>query len=227
VTREGESAGRALRLAHRGDHRRERENTLGAFAAALAIDACDGLEFDVRLSKDGVPVVIHDGSLERVQARPDLVVALTAEQLAAHGVPTLGAVLAAVGPTSFLNVELKVDGGPAVVEVLRAGRAAMPARTVVSSFEPGALAPIRALAPTWPCWLSAFVLDDETLARAVALGCTGVSIDRHGIDAEGIARARTVGLNVAAWTVTDPVEARSLEAAGVFAICVEGAALEE
>jgi glycerophosphoryl diester phosphodiesterase len=219
--------GRALRLAHRGDHRHEPENTIAAFGAALAVSGCDGFEFDVRLSSDGVPVVIHDESLGRVQGRPDLVAALTADQLAVEGVPTLMAVLAVAGSGSFLDVELKVDAGPAVVEVLRAGRGPMFVGTVVSSFEPGTLASIRGLEPTWPCWLNADALDDETLARAVALGCAGVSVEWHGIDAERVARARAAGLDVAAWTVTDPADALRVEAAGVVAICVEGAALVE
>ena len=53
----------ALRLAHRGDWRRAPENTLAAFLAAIAVPGCDGLEFDVRASADGVPVVIHDETL--------------------------------------------------------------------------------------------------------------------------------------------------------------------
>ena len=56
-----------LLLAHRGDHRRAPENTLAAFAAALAHPGVDGLELDVRASADGVAVVIHDASLARVQ----------------------------------------------------------------------------------------------------------------------------------------------------------------
>ena len=51
---------RTLRLAHRGNSRRATENTLAAFAAALAIPACDGLELDVRRSTDGIPVICHD-----------------------------------------------------------------------------------------------------------------------------------------------------------------------
>lgn len=99
--------------------------------------------------------------------------------------------------------------------------------TVVSSFDPAALASIRALDPTWPCWLNAHALDDETLARASGLGCAGVSIEWHAIDAERVARARAAGLDVAAWTVADPTDARRLAAAGVVAVCIEGAALEE
>ena len=57
----------ALRLAHRGDWRRAPENTIAAFLAALDVPGCDGLEFDVRAAADGVPVVIHDDTLARVQ----------------------------------------------------------------------------------------------------------------------------------------------------------------
>ena len=45
-----------LRLAHRGDHGTHPENTIAAFVAAMADPACDGVEFDVHLSRDGVPV---------------------------------------------------------------------------------------------------------------------------------------------------------------------------
>jgi len=94
VTPEHGLSARTLRLAHRGDHRDVPENTIAALVAALDLGRCDGLELDVRLSSDGVPVVIHDESLARVQGRPELVAALTADQLAAHRVPTLAAVLA-------------------------------------------------------------------------------------------------------------------------------------
>ena len=50
--------------AHRGASARQPENTIAAFRAAMAGGA-DGVEFDVQLSADGVPVVIHDEKVER------------------------------------------------------------------------------------------------------------------------------------------------------------------
>src|SRR5258706_10746745 len=111
-----------LRLAHRGDWRRAPENTIAAFLAALAVPGCDGLEFDVRAAADGVPVVIHDETLARVQGVAARVDQLTAEGLERHGVPTLEAVLAAVPRRAFLDVELKGDPGRGAVDVLPAGR---------------------------------------------------------------------------------------------------------
>src|SRR6185312_12061571 len=56
------------------------ENTLAAFATALR-DGADGIEFDVRLSSDGVPVVIHDATLGRTAMIKTAVSALTAAEL--------------------------------------------------------------------------------------------------------------------------------------------------
>ena len=56
------------------------ENTLAAFSRAM-LDGADGIEFDVRLSRDGVPVVIHDASLRRTASVDSQVCDLTSEQL--------------------------------------------------------------------------------------------------------------------------------------------------
>ena len=53
-----------LIIGHRGASAAAPENTLAAFARALD-DGADGLEFDVRLARDGVPVCIHDATLKR------------------------------------------------------------------------------------------------------------------------------------------------------------------
>ena len=97
---------RPLRLAHRGDWRGVPENTLAAFAAALAIPGCDGLELDVQRSADGVLVIHHDATLERVHGRPERVDALSVAALGAIGVPTLADTLRAVGRRAFLDIEL-------------------------------------------------------------------------------------------------------------------------
>jgi glycerophosphoryl diester phosphodiesterase len=90
--------------------------------AALANPACDGLEFDVRGSREGTPVLLHDETLERVQGRPERPAELSLEELAGAGIPTLGEVLAIAGPGPFLDVELKGEPVPAVIPVLEAAR---------------------------------------------------------------------------------------------------------
>ena len=70
-----------LIVGHRGDSAHAPENTLAAFHTAIEAGA-DGIEFDVRISKDGVPVIIHDPDLGRTGCRPESVSSLTARELA-------------------------------------------------------------------------------------------------------------------------------------------------
>jgi len=215
-----------LRLAHRGDWRRAPENTIEAFRAAIAVPACDGIELDVRLSSDGVPVILHDPTLARVQGRPDRVDAVRSTVLADLGVPTLAEALLAAGRGAFLDIELKVDTGLAAFEVLAAGRGPELRNAVVSSFDRVALQGIGRRAPIWPRWLNSPILDSRVVAEAVALGCRGVSVDWLALDGPSIDTAREAGLEVAAFTVRRRSTFDRLARLGVVAVCVEGAALD-
>ncbi len=225
MTGPGKGPTQTLRLAHRGDHRHDPENSLAAIRAALDVPGCDGVEFDVRASRDGVPVVVHDGTLARVQGRPEAVADLIATELAALGVPALADVLAALPRRAVLDVELKETFGRGLIEVLAAGRGPDLHNAVISSFEPVALERIRALVPGWPCWLNADGLDAATIRTAVDMGCRGVSVDWTRLTQEAVATAHAAGLEVAVWTVTQRRAYRRLADLGVVAICVEGSAL--
>ncbi|MEU9444034.1 glycerophosphodiester phosphodiesterase [Streptomyces sp. NPDC048304] len=86
-------------VAHRGDPYRLRENTLASLRSALGRGA-DVVEVDVRLTRDGVPVLLHDDTLERLWGVGRPLAALSAEEvrgLTAGGVPTLAEALAATG----------------------------------------------------------------------------------------------------------------------------------
>jgi glycerophosphoryl diester phosphodiesterase len=216
-----------LRLAHRGDWRRAPENSLAAMRAALAIPACDGLEFDVRSAADGTPVLLHDETLERVQGRPDRVGDLRPDALAAHGIPTLAEMLAATPADAFLDVELKgqPDLGP-IIDVLTAARGPALDGAVVSAFEPDTLALVRERAPAWPCWLNLERLDPFAVAIASGLGCRGVSVEWRGLDPAAMRRAAAADLDVAAWTVRRLPTFERLARLGVVAVCVEASALD-
>jgi glycerophosphoryl diester phosphodiesterase len=70
-----------LIIAHRGASARAPENTLAAFRRAIA-DGSDGVEFDVRLAADGVPVVFHDRTLLRTAGLKGELAGLTSSRLA-------------------------------------------------------------------------------------------------------------------------------------------------
>jgi glycerophosphoryl diester phosphodiesterase len=215
-----------LRLAHRGDWRRAPENTLRAIEAALAVPGCDGVEFDVRLSRDGVPVLLHDETLERVQRRPERVDQVAARDLEDLGVPSLADVLAAIPHRARLDVELKGRHDRVAVEVLAAGRGPGLVHAVVSSFDPDTLERIGGLAPAWPRWLNARDLSTGTIRRAVELGCRAIAVDFHVIDRGSMAAARANDLDIAAFTVRRRTTFGRLQRLGAIAACVEAAALD-
>jgi len=119
-----------LTLAHRGLHRDVPENTLEAFRRAIELGV-DGIETDVRLSRDGLPVLFHD----RLAPDGREVADLTAAELSAaagYPVPTLDAALA-LSSSILWNVEIKVPAAlPATLALIE--RLARSHRFLVTSF---------------------------------------------------------------------------------------------
>lgn len=103
-----------LILGHRGASADAPENTLKAFKLAIEQGA-DGFEFDVQLSADGIPVVIHDHTVERTTNGRGAVQAMTAAELqtldAGDGepIPTLEQLFETFGDTVLYNIEIKDD----------------------------------------------------------------------------------------------------------------------
>ena len=215
-----------LRLAHRGDWRHAPENSIAALQAALAVPGCDGVEFDVRLSSDGVPVLLHDETLQRVQGRTDRVDEVRARDLEDLGIPALADALHVVPHRATVDIDLKGLHDRTVIEVLAAGRGPGLVNAVVSSFLPETLERVAGLAPAWPRWLNAHDLSAATIGRAAELGCQAISVDFHAIDAGSVALARSAGLDVVAWTVRRKTTYGRLQRLGVIAACVEAAALD-
>ncbi|MEV8534218.1 glycerophosphodiester phosphodiesterase [Streptomyces sp. NPDC051211] len=86
-------------VGHRGDPYRLRENTLDSLRSAFERGA-DAVEIDVRLTRDGVPVLLHDETLKRLWRADVLLGTMTAAQLrelTGGGVPTLREALLAAG----------------------------------------------------------------------------------------------------------------------------------
>lgn len=155
-----------LILGHRGSSAIAPENTLAAFSQAL-LDGADGIEFDVRLSRDGVPVVIHDATLKRTGRIDQPVSELTAAQLqqidvgswfaerrqttqtfAGEKLPSLAQVFELFAANSgVLYIEMKCDAdeGPALAaEVVRLSRESqMTDRVVVASFDLSAILKVK------------------------------------------------------------------------------------
>src|SRR5581483_11287602 len=138
------ASARPLVFAHRGGSALAPENTLAAFDRGLAAGA-DGLELDVRLSRDAIVVVHHDALLNRTTRGSGPVGARTAAELAGLEVPTLRQVFERY-PHTRIIVELKeesADLARAVVEEVQ--RASAVDRVCLGSFSTRALKTVRSL----------------------------------------------------------------------------------
>ncbi|MFI6036172.1 glycerophosphodiester phosphodiesterase [Streptomyces sp. NPDC051315] len=178
-------------VAHRGAPYRFRENTLDSLRSALDLGA-DAVEVDVRLTRDGVPVLLHDDTLKRLWELERPLLSLSAAEvrgLTGGGVPTLAEALAATeGSRVMLDLPGTRDVRTArrVVDVVREAGAAdrvyycadAAAMLAVRAADPAAeialtrtsLAPARPalLAAVRPRWLNyRFSLVDRDLAARV------------------------------------------------------------
>lgn len=197
--------------AHRGASALAPENTMAAFRAAEVLNA-DGIEFDVHLSRDGVPVVIHDETVDRTTDGAGAVAELSLaelldfdagswfdEQFTGEQVPLLTEVLAWAGNRMRLNIEIKDHrAGEAVLTALRDFPEA---DVLISSFNHKALARLRQLDAALPL---AFLTDSPFWRLAVrrALACSAESFHPKAafLTRNQISSCHAKGLKVYPWT---------------------------
>jgi glycerophosphoryl diester phosphodiesterase len=140
------SATRPLVFAHRGGAALAPENTLDAFDNGLALGA-DGIELDVRLSRDGVVIVHHDATLDRTTRLRGEVAARTADELAGAGVPSLVSVLRRYRDSRVI-IEMKVNSARMAHQVVKVVRdAGAIHRVCLGSFGTRVLRAARRLEP--------------------------------------------------------------------------------
>jgi glycerophosphoryl diester phosphodiesterase len=188
----------------------------------------DAIELDVRLARDGTPVVIHDAMLDRTTAARGPVASRTADELAAiqvgstTGVPSLELVLREIALPILLEVK-EPEAQEAVAGMLLKTNAAD--RVVVASAQDEALAAFRRP----PFLVGASARDILRLWLAPLRGlpelrCVAYSVPwRHrGVlpvpTRRFVANAHALGASVHVWTVDDPALARRLWARGVNGI---------
>lgn len=215
-------------IAHRGASGQYPENTMLAFTHALKQGA-DAIELDLRVTADGVPVVLHDATLDRTTDQRGAVLGLTLNQvrLAAAGsgerIPTLEEVLEGF-PGTPLIVELKEPGAALpTLAVLRRQRAHD--RVLLGAFQRASLEPFRGT--EFACAAARVQVGWFWSWARVGLARRGDFVaftvpERSGllpvVDAPFLGAARRLGLPVHVWTVDDPDAAARLRAAGASGI---------
>lgn len=210
-----------LIFAHRGYSAKYPENTLPAFKAAISAGA-HGIELDVQLSKDGVPVVIHDETLHRTTSGKGFVKDYALKDLQAlkipyriglrqlqTRIPALAEVLELLSATGvILNIELKNQRFPypgmieKVLKMIHDYK--MSNRTIYSSFEHDSLIKVKHLdknAETAPLYKRPI---PEPWKYARALGAKGIHPQYRGVTPGLINEMHERNLYVRAYTVNQP-----------------------
>jgi len=230
-------------IAHRGASHDAPENTLAAVQLAWQQQA-DAVEVDVRLSKDGRLIVIHDANTRRTaKVRRKVSDQTLAElrsldagrgkgrQWSGERIPTLDEVVATVPEGRRLFVELKCgpDGIAELAGIVRnCGRP--PHRIIAISFSREIARLLKAELPeSEACWICQFRRNwktgrrvpgvDELIAAARKARLDGVDLNARGpVNERMVRRLKAAGLKVYVWTVDSPAQARKLVAAGVDGI---------
>ncbi|MCA9916767.1 MAG: hypothetical protein KC445_02395 [Anaerolineales bacterium] len=213
-------------IGHRGASAEAPENTLAAFSLAQAQGA-DGIEFDVQLSADGWPVIIHDSKLQRTTNGHGLVSQFTVAELqkldAGEGqpIPTLDEVFETLGPNFMYNVELKTaalqDNGLAAAVADRIQSHGLSLQTIVSSFNPLAIRYARRHL-TKSIWVGHLSYKQGFNLKHSLIPAQAVHPHYKMVDVAYMAWARKHGWTVNVWTVDDPAEAQRLADLGVQGI---------
>ncbi len=210
--------------AHRGVSAIHPENTLEAFKATLNVGVY-GVELDIHLSGDSVPVVIHDDLLQRTTngrgSVTDRTVAELREIDAGNGqyVPTFEEVVELVNGRLHFDIEIKgTNCEQPVLDVLQRHPGT---RAAISAFDWEVLEKVRSLDRNFELWVLANTVSNEALDVARKLGATTLAVKNLAISGSSMNKAASAGLDVMAWTVNSQTEADRLRSLGVAAICTD------
>jgi glycerophosphoryl diester phosphodiesterase len=233
--------GLARVVGHRGAAMRAPENTLASFREAARLGA-GWVELDVKLTSDGVPVVIHDESLNRTTDRRGEVRETAFAELAkadagswfgqafaGERVPRLDDALTAIAGCGMgVNIEIKPCPGlerETAEAAVATAKACWPERLpapLFSSFKRPALAAAQQAMPqSWPRGLLLDRQDRDWLAAAKDLGCRAINANWKRLTPEWASEIKAAGLALVVWTCNLPAEARRLVDLGVDAVITD------
>lgn len=216
-------------IGHRGAAGEKPENTVAALRAGQEADV-DMLEFDVRLTKDHVPVLIHDMLLWRTHRLPYLVGKLRYDELkkrtrsSINPVTTLDNVLKRFGGQVLLNLELKDRGSaakilPIVERYIKKDEDWE--LFLFSSFHLSELRTVRKRSPHAQLALLHWYNNLKFLFAHRLLNLTAVGFHRLYTTTFAIAAAKKLGLFIYAYTVNRPEAAQRLVDRGVDGIVTD------
>ncbi len=202
------------------------ENTLAGIRAALRLKA-DAIEVDLHCTRDRVPVLIHDATLDRTTDGAGEIAALTLRQArkldagAGERIPALREVLDEINGRALLVLEIKAPNiEKEVLAVVRRARALD--HCVVHSFSPRIIARVRELEPRMPCSLLTGGRGTDNPQKlfdlALSINAQGVAVNHESVTPQLVRAAHLRELRFSTWTVNSEKDVRRVARAGVDAI---------
>ncbi len=201
----------------------EPENTLRSFHRA-ALEGADALELDLRVTRDGHLVALHDSTVDRTTDGTGPVHELTLAEVreldggVGERIPTFEEVL---GATSLpIHAELKVVEAVEPLARLISGEKVIERLTPIS-FDAYALHRLKRLMPDLPVGLIFSGAPPDAAGRARAVGAGLASLEAAHLSVEAVERSRRAGLKVTTWTVNEPEQMQRVMELGVDGIVTD------
>jgi glycerophosphoryl diester phosphodiesterase len=224
-----------IAVGHRGASAYAPENTVAAFDEAIRLGA-KAVEFDLRLTSDGIPVVLHDATVDRTTNGSGPIDALSRfdilrldagswmhHRFAGTRIPTLDEALLAIGPVARPVIELKVPiPGELLLEHLR--KYDLEGDALVLSFEEAWLHPLRRASGELALGLLSDIWSPDLPDRAAALSPGGGGLLCLNVDILGtaqVAASEQQGLEVWCFTANDVGMVAACAAMGVSGIITD------
>lgn len=208
------------------------ENTIAAFREAIAVGS-DGIEFDVRLTRDSVPVIIHDNNLRRTTGVPNRIADLTWLELQRLdvGVPSLEQLFSLFDPNDLmLFLEMKVDSATEHAPLAEAcckliHDYSFKQRVIIECFDLSALEIVKTInseintAALFQRTVSSPSLSDQRIIdQAKAVGASALALHHRLAREPLVSKARAANLRVVVWTVDDPAWIARAQSMGIEAL---------
>ena len=213
-------------IGHRGAMAYAPENTLSSFREARRRGAA-WVEIDVKLTADGVPIVMHDASLKRTMG-VDRLVAETKRAELPKDVPTFEEAIACFAELGLgCNVEIKpcegreAETARVAVATLRSAWPATLPPPLLSSFKEVSLAAARDAAPEFARAILLGELKDDWRTRADAVGAAGINTNGEKLTAARALEVKRAGFALSVYTIDDPTLARMLVGMGVDCVITD------
>lgn len=204
-------------IGHRGAAAVAPENSITSFRSAILAGA-DGIEFDVRLSSDGVPVIIHDDTLYRTHVLRRRVADMTGHELGELGVPSLRELFELMAQNNLiLCLEIK-GSSPELAERCceLVHEFAFEERTIVECFDLNVLKLVDL--KTAALFEPRIYTDQRLIDRALGVGASVLALHHRLAKPPLVEKAKLAGLRVVVWTVDDPAWIARAKAMGIEAL---------